>query len=78
MFNVIKGLFIILLAVGILFGVLFLLGCCWDYAVSTWLVYLDKPDTFEVWHGMLISLVPGFGQMSIPIVILTFLIMLFI
>lgn len=58
-------------AVYILIASLFGLG--WDYSISFWLVYFDKPDTFYYWHGFLISLTPGIGQLAVIITIVTFI-----
>ena len=76
--SVIGASLIVGLVVLIVLGLLALCGACWDYSISEWLVYFDKPDRFQLWHGMLISLVPGFGQLAVPVAIFTFIIMLFI
>lgn len=51
---------------------------CWPYTINTWLVYSGKPPAIEWWMGGLIGLVPGIGQLSIPIAVITFILMLFL
>ena len=54
------------------------MGFFWNYAISTWLVFIGKPDTFHYWHGCLLSLVPGIGQAGIVVAAITFVLMLFL
>ena len=61
------------------FGVSVALGAvCWPYTINTWLVFADRPPTVLWWHGALMGLVPGLGQLAILTAIATWIIMLFI
>ncbi|MDD5651486.1 MAG: hypothetical protein PHF86_13910 [Candidatus Nanoarchaeia archaeon] len=51
---------------------------CWPYAINTWLVFADKDPVVLWWHGALIGLVPAFGQLSLPVTIITWIAMLFL
>ena len=51
---------------------------CWPYTINTWLVYAGKPPQLLWWHGALIGFVPGIGQLSIPLAVATWLLMMFI
>jgi hypothetical protein len=51
---------------------------CWPYAINTWLMFVDKDPVVLWWHGALIGLVPAFGQLSLPVTIITWIAMLFL
>ena len=69
------GCFVILIFV--LIG-MFIGGACIDYTVSTWLVYAGKPNNFYYWHGCLLGMVPGVGQLAIPAAAITWILTFFI
>lgn len=47
---------------------------CWDYTVSHWLVFMGKPDKFNMWwHGYAMALIPGLNFLVLADAFLTFL-----
>lgn len=40
-------------------------AACLNYAVSFWLEYAGRPDTFHFWHAFLICLLPIVGQLPL-------------
>lgn len=62
-----------------IFGLSALIGAyAWPYAINEWLMFAGRAPTVEPWHGALIGLVPGFGQASLPAVVITWIAMLFL
>jgi len=67
-------LVIVLLIVAFMFGNVF----AWDYSVSFWLIYAEKPDNFNCWHGVLVSLIPGLGQLGLAAAGVTYIASFFV
>ena len=65
--------FLIALLIGGIVGAI-----CWPYTINTWLVYCHRLPIILWWHGALMGFVPGLGQLSIPLSVLTWIIMMFI
>ena len=67
-------------AIGLLlFLILIALGAItWPYTVNTWLIYAGKEPQLLWWHGALMGIVPGFGQLAILGAIVTWILMMFI
>ena len=55
-----------------------LAGWCWDYAISAWLVYAGKPDTFPYWLGCVCAVCPGLGQLAFPVALMTIVLLMFL
>lgn len=53
-------------------------GFCWPYGINSWLVYLDKPPALGFWGGFLLGCLPVAGQCSIPLALITWVLMLFL
>src|SRR5512145_917521 len=51
---------------------------CWPYALNEWLVFLGKDPKVLWWHGFLMGYIPGLGQASIPVAVITWILMLFL
>lgn len=51
-------------------------GFCFPYALNSWLVFFGKAPTVVFWQGFLLGIIPYIGQSSIPIAIITFIVML--
>jgi hypothetical protein len=51
---------------------------CWTYSINTWLVFFGKAPVIVWWQGALIGFVPWLGQASIPVAIITWILMLFL
>jgi len=51
---------------------------CWPYVVNTWLTYCHKDSQIFWYHGILMSFVPGLGQLALPLTIATWLLMIFL
>jgi len=74
-----QSLLIYVVIIGFFVGIFFALGAfLWPYTINTWLVYAGKPPGIEWWHGGLIGIVPGLGQLGIPGAVLTWVAMLFL
>ena len=67
------GCLLLIFAVGAIIG-----AVCWPYTINTWLVFVGKAAVVKWWQGALIGLVPGIGQASIIVAVLTWIIMLII
>jgi len=50
----------------------------WPYILNSWLVFIGKSSQVLWWHGFLLGIIPGFGEVSIPIAIFTWIAMLFL
>ena len=53
-------------------------GFLWPYTINTWLVFSGKPPSITFWHGALLGLCPMIGQITIPIAVITCILMLFL
>lgn len=53
-------------------------GWLWPYTVNTWLVYAGKEPTLVWWQGALMGFCPVLGQITIPVAIVTWVLMLFL
>lgn len=53
-------------------------GFCWEYTIESWLRYAGKDYDLALWQGMLISIVPGLGQLAIPAAVVTWIALLFV
>lgn len=51
---------------------------CWPYSLNSWLVFFGKVPSIVWYHGFLLGILPVFGQASIPIAIITWILMMFI
>ncbi len=61
------------------FGLSALIGAfAWPYVINEWLVFAGRPATVEWWHGALLGFVPGFGFVSIPAAVITWIALLFL
>ena len=68
-------------AIGILviFFICSIIGAVlWPYSINTWLAFFDKPQTVLWWHGALLGFCPVLGQVTIPVAVVTFILMLFL
>lgn len=73
----------ILAAYSLMFAVVFGIsaiigGFCWPYTVNTWLVFFDKEPIMVFWQGAVMGLVPLVGQTSLPVAVITWVLMLFL
>lgn len=50
----------------------------WTYLINTWLCFFGKPAILVWWQGALIGFVPAIGQLSIPVAVVTWILMLFL
>lgn len=50
----------------------------WVYIINTWAIYLGKAVTFGVGSGFVLGMIPGIGQLSLPIAAITYLAFLLI
>lgn len=53
-------------------------GFLWPYTINSWLVVFGKEPAIGFWHGCLLGLCPIIGQITIPIAVITWILMLFI
>lgn len=64
---------IIILAICTVIGALL-----WPYSINTWLVFFGKPPVVTWWQGALLGFCPGIGQITIPVAVITWVLMLFL
>lgn len=50
----------------------------WPYTINTWLLFVHKDPAIVWWQGLLLGFVPGLGQLSLPLAVLTWIAMLFL
>ena len=67
-FGTILSLILIIIIIHIFIG-----GACLEYGINKWLIHFDKTPKIVLWQGMLLSLVPIFGQTAIPFAIITWI-----
>jgi hypothetical protein len=76
LFALIGGSFLMF---GIFVAIFMLVGaCCWTYSLNTWLVFFGKQPVILWWHGALLGIVPFVGQASIPVAVVTWILMIFL
>ena len=71
-----KAQFIVVLFVLIICA--FVGALLWPYTINTWLVFFEKTPSITWWHGALLGFCPFIGQATIPIAIVTWILMLFL
>jgi hypothetical protein len=64
---------LIIVTIGAAIGAL-----CWPYSINSWLNYFGKPSMIVWWQGALLGFVPVLGQASIPIAVITWILMMFL
>ena len=52
-------------------------GFLWPYTIESWAIVLNKPVNVEFWQGALIGFCPLIGQVTIPVAVITWILMLF-
>ena len=52
-------------------------SCCWTYSINSWLAWASSPNSISWWQGAAIGLVPGIGQLSLPVAVVTWIVGLF-
>lgn len=50
----------------------------WPYSLNAWLAFFGKPETIVWWHGALLGFCPVIGQATIPVAVVTWILMLFL
>ena len=50
----------------------------WPYVINTWLVFFHREAVIVWWQGVILGLVPGPGQMMLPLAVITWVLMLFL
>jgi hypothetical protein len=53
-------------------------GFLWPYTINNWLVFFGKEPSIVFWHGLLLGFCPIIGQITIPIAVFTWILMLFL
>ena len=51
---------------------------CWPYTINSWLIFMGKEPVIVWWQGFLLGYVPFMGQTSIPALVITWVLMLFL
>lgn len=67
------GLLLLVLAISGIIGMF-----CWPYTINSWLVFVGKDPCIVWWQGFLIGYVPFLGQASVPALIITWILMMFL
>jgi len=68
----------LLIVLGAILSSMIINAFTFPYAINYWLVYLHKEPVIQWWQGVLVGLVPGIGQISIPFAVITWLLSLFL
>lgn len=76
MLKVIGAGFFTWIGILVIFGIIG--AFCWPYAINEWLVFFGKNPVVVWWQGALLGICPAIGQLSIPVAVLTWIIMLFL
>ena len=50
----------------------------WPYSINTWLVFLHRPPCVVGWQGALLGFCPFLGQATVPVAVITWILMLFL
>ena len=72
------------IAICIIFAIIWALivgcifGACWTYSLNIWLTYFDKPNIKFFWIGYILGVIPGIGQLGLPLAAITYIIHLFL
>lgn len=53
-------------------------GWLWPYTINSWLEFAGSETRIQLWQGALMGFVPGIGQITIPLAIITWICMLFL
>lgn len=48
----------------------------WPYAINSWMEFAGKEGTIVWWQGLLIGLVPVLGLLSIPVAVVTWILLM--
>lgn len=64
---------LVILVLGAIVGALL-----WPYTINAWLVFAGKPPAVVWWQGALLGFVPVLGQATLPLAIVTWVLMLFL
>ncbi len=67
------GCFLLVIAIQVAIG-----SFAWPYTINTWLEFLGKEPALVWWQGALMGFVPYLGGLSIPLAVMTWLLMMFI
>lgn len=67
------GLIIIIMIISAIIGALL-----WPYSINAWLVFLHKTPCVVWWQGALLGFCPVIGQATIPVAVITWILMMVI
>lgn len=48
----------------------------WPYSINAWLVFFGKAPVVVWWHGVLLGFCPIIGHATLPVALITFVLML--
>lgn len=70
-------IFVVLLAMVILFSTYvavtgILGGILWTYSINTLIEIAGKPNRISFWNGFILGIIPGVGQLCLPLSVVTF------
>jgi len=72
-----SGCIAMLVATATILAISLVVGAiCWPYTINHWLVFFGKTSTISAWQGALLGIIPGFGQLSVPAAVITWVLML--
>jgi len=50
----------------------------WPYTINSWLMYAGKAASVRGWHGALLGFCPFVGQLTLPALVITWILMMFL
>lgn len=71
--SAVVGAWVVILVIGAILG-----AWLWPYSLNTWLEYLGKAPVVVWWHGVILGLIPFTGPLTIPVAVITWILMLFL
>ena len=50
----------------------------WPYVINEWLIYFGKEASVVWWQGAILGFIPVLGQIMLPVVVITWIAMMFL
>lgn len=51
---------------------------CWPYTINSWLVYSGREPCIVWWQGFILGFTPFLGQATIPVMVITWILLMFL
>lgn len=67
------GCFLLIMLINALIGII-----AWPYTINSWLEYAGNEPQIVWWQGMILGLIPVFGEFTIPAAFATWILLMFL